>query len=63
MYRMQGKSGGTTMSKTKDTKIASLKELPHQILKQIATTGVIENENERSASFIHMNQNTRYENI
>jgi len=52
-----------TMSKGKDPKIKSLKELPHEILKTIYTTGIIEAENERSASFMHLNQTTVYDKI
>ncbi|MHA1279581.1 MAG: SufB/SufD family protein [Candidatus Helarchaeota archaeon] len=51
------------MHKLKDPKITSLKDLPHEILKSIAETGVIDKENERSASFLHMNQTTVYDTI
>ncbi len=51
------------MIKPKDAKLTSLRDLPHEILKSIAETGVIENENERSASFLHMDQTTVYDKI
>jgi Fe-S cluster assembly scaffold protein SufB len=51
------------MSKSKDQKLTSLQDLPHEILKSIAEAGVIDKEGERSASFIHMNQTTVYDKI
>ena len=51
------------MSKVQDSKIKSLKELPHELLKTIYTTGIVEAENERSGSFMHMNQTTIYDKI
>ncbi|MHA1270356.1 MAG: SufB/SufD family protein [Candidatus Helarchaeota archaeon] len=51
------------MSNVKNEKINSLKELPHEILKSIASTGVINQENERSGSFLHLNQKTVYNRI
>lgn len=51
------------MSKSQDSKIKSLKELPHDILKSIYSTGIVEAENERSGSFMHLNQTTIYDKI
>lgn len=46
-----------------DRKINSLKELPHEILKSLETTGIIGEENERSGSFMHLDQSTVYNRI
>lgn len=46
-----------------EKQIFSLKDLPHEILSSIATTGVIENESERSGSFLHSDQSTIYNRI
>ena len=46
-----------------DKKIPSLKNLPHEILKGLPSVGIIEAENERSGSFLHLNQTTVYDKI
>ncbi|HUX98952.1 MAG TPA: SufD family Fe-S cluster assembly protein [Candidatus Deferrimicrobium sp.] len=51
------------MNNSRDKKISSLKDLPHEILKTAYSTGVIAAENERSGSFLHLNQTTVYDQI
>ncbi|MHA1831630.1 MAG: SufB/SufD family protein [Candidatus Helarchaeota archaeon] len=51
------------MDENKNNKIKSLKDLPHEILDSIITTGVIGEEDERSGSFLHLNQSTIYSRI
>lgn len=49
------------MPKSKVSKLSSLSQLPHEILKQVASAGFVEMDDERSASFIHMDQATVYD--
>ncbi|MHA1264696.1 MAG: SufB/SufD family protein [Candidatus Helarchaeota archaeon] len=51
------------MTRENKGKLTSLRDLPHEILKSIAETGIIENENERSGSFLHIDQTTVYDKI
>lgn len=51
------------MSELNKNKLSSLKELPHEILKSIYSTGIVDDESQRSGSFLHLNQSTVYNQI